>query len=203
MLDQMFTAENFRRVFDVENRKGLDVAGRFFPALEPHTLGIRNKVKEIREVRAKAALLTLDVLTAKVASLKVELADLKAKKFIAIDHEMETISDKVSKPSFKLVLTKKMGPKGRSVFCIDGSPETFFVIKQLQRNISRIYGVKQSNRHDLVCQLRDTLTTSFPFSIVRTDISSFYESIDRKRLLEKLDQDQLLSSSSKKYIKQV
>ncbi|MCQ9616543.1 RNA-directed DNA polymerase [Paenalcaligenes niemegkensis] len=47
------------------------------------------------------------------------------------------------------------------------------------------------------------LGSKFPFELVRTDISSFYESIDRKRLLEKLERDQLLSSASKKYIKQV
>lgn len=63
--------------------------------------------------------------------------------------------------------------------------------------------MKQANRHDLVCQLRDLLGSSFPFELVRTDISSFYESIDRKRLVEKLDRDQLLSPASKKYIKQV
>ncbi|WP_338422451.1 antiviral reverse transcriptase Drt3a [Acetobacter fallax] len=100
-------------------------------------------------------------------------------------------------------LSQKTGPKGKPVFCIDAEPETFFVIKQLQRNIHRIYGVKQANRHDLVCQLRDMLDSKFPFELVRTDISSFYEGIDRKRLVEKLERDQLLSPTSKKYIKQV
>jgi len=47
------------------------------------------------------------------------------------------------------------------------------------------------------------LGSSFPYELVRTDVSSFYESIDRKRLVEKLDRDQLLSPASKKYIKQV
>ena len=63
--------------------------------------------------------------------------------------------------------------------------------------------MKQANRHDLVCQLRDMLGSSFPFELIRTDISSFYESIERKSLVEKLDRDQLLSPASKKYIKQV
>ena len=116
---------------------------------------------------------------------------------------MDAISQKVLKPSFKIGLSQKTGPKGKPVFCIDAEPETFFVTKQLQRNIHRIYGVKQGNRHDLVCQLRDMLGSRFPFELVRTDITSFYESIDRKRLVEKLDRDQLLSSTSKKYIKQV
>jgi len=51
MLDQMFTAENFRRIYDTENRKGVDLATRFFPTLEPLTHALRDKVKEIRDLR--------------------------------------------------------------------------------------------------------------------------------------------------------
>lgn len=203
MLDQMFTAENFRRIYDSENRKGLDLASRYFPSLEPHTLAVRDKVKDIRDHRALEATLAAEIFEATLLVLKTELATLKAAKSAAVDDLMEEISLKVLKPSFKIDLSQKTGPKGKPVFCIDAEPETFFVIKQLQRNIHRIYGVKQANRHDLVCQLRDMLGSNFPFELVRTDISSFYESIDRKGLVEKLDNDQLLSPASKKYVKQV
>lgn len=203
MLDQMFTSENFRRIYDAENRKGLDLAGRYFPTLEPFTLAVRDKVQDIRDHRALEATMAADVFEATLIALKAELAALKADKSAAVDALMDDISQKVLKPSFKIDLFQKTGPKGKAVFCIDAEPETFFVIKQLQRNIHRIYGVKQANRHDLVCQLRDMLSGSFPFELVRTDISSFYESIERKRLVEKLDRDQLLSPASKKYIKQV
>lgn len=203
MLDQMFTAENFRRIYDAENRKGLDLATRYFPTLELDTLAVREKVKDIRAHRALGPTMAADVFEEKLLALKGELAALKAAKSAAVDDIMDDISQKVLKPSFKIDLSQKTGPQGKPVYCIDAEPETFFVIKQLQRNIHRIYGVKQSNRHDLVCQLRDMLGSSFPFELVRTDISSFYESIDRKRLVEKLDRDQLLSPASKKYIKQV
>ncbi len=203
MLDQMFTAENFRRIYDAENRKGADLATRYFPTLEPFTLAVRDKVQEIRDLRKVEAKLRADDFEARWLALKAELTALKADKSSAVDALMDGISQKVLKPSFKIDLSQKSGPTGKAVFCIDAEPETFFVIKQLQRNIHRIYGVKQANRHDLVCQLRDMLGSKFPFELVRTDISSFYESIDRKRLLEKLDRDQLLSPASKKYIKQV
>jgi hypothetical protein len=203
MLDQMFTAENFRRIYDAENRKGVDLATRFFPTLDPFTLDIRDKVKGIRDLRKVEATWIADDFEARLLALKTELVALKAAKSSAIDTLMDEISQEVFKPSFKIDLSKKTGPKGKPVFCIDAEPATFFVIKQLQRNIYRIYGVKQANRHDLVCQLRDMLGSGFPFELVRTDISSFYESIDRKRLVEKLDRDQLLSPASKKYIKQV
>ena len=203
MLDQMFTAENFRRIYDAENRKGVDLATRFFPTLEPITLAVRDKVKDIRDLRKVEATLIADDFEKQMLALKAELVALKADKSSAVDDLMDDISQKILKPSFKIDLSQKTGPKGKPVFCIDAEPEAFFVIKQLQRNIHRIYGVKQANRHDLVCQLRDMLSSKFPFELVRTDISSFYESIDRKRLVEKLDRDQLLSPASKKYIKQV
>lgn len=203
MLDQMFTAENFRRIYDAENRKGFDLANRYFPSIEPLTLAVRAKAQDIRDHRAAEATMNAEVFTATLLVLQNELAALKADKSAAVDTLMDEISDKVLKPTFKIELSKKDGPNGKPVFCIDAEPETFFVIKQLQRNINRIYGVKQANRHDLVCQVRDMLGGSFPLELVRTDISSFYESIDRKKLLEKLDSDQLLSPASKKYIKQV
>lgn len=203
MLDQMFTAENFRRIYDAENRKGFDLASRYFPSLEPLTVVVRDKVQGIRDHRAKQSTMAADVFETTLLGLKIELTAAKAEKSAAIDALMYEISQKVLNPTFKIELSKKDGPNGKPVFCIDAEPETFFVIKQLQRNINRIYGVKQANRHDLVCQVRDTLGSSFPLELVRTDISSFYESIDRKKLLEKLDKDQLLSPASKKYIKQV
>lgn len=202
MIDQMFTAENFRRIYDAENRKGIDLATRYFPSLEPFTLAVRDKVQEIRDLRKVETTLTAEDFKAQLLALKAELVVLKEDKSSAIDILMGDISQKVLQPSFKIDLSQKTGPKGKPVFCIDADPETFFVIKQLQHNIHRIYSIKQANRHDLVCQLRDMLGSKFPFELVRTDISSFYESINRKHLVEKLDRDQLLIPASKKYIKQ-
>lgn len=199
----MFTAENFRRIFDEENRKGLDVAGLYFPDLNPLTAAVREKVAEIRTWRKDKAALSNTVFEAGEIQLKSQLVELKKKKSAAIDLEMERLSDLVAASGFKVELSQKIGPKGKPVYCIDGSAETFFVVKQLQRNIYRIYKVKQANRHDLACRIRDTVGTGFPYELVRTDISEFYESIDRERLYAKLDQDQLLSSSSKRFIRQI
>lgn len=199
----MFTAENFRRVFDAENRKGLDVAGRYFPCLEPMTQTIRDKVAEIRKWRKNKDAMSATEFEAGESALKSQLATLKAEKSAAIDLEMEKLAKVVATPGFKVALTQKEGPKGKPVYCIDGSAETFFVVKQLQRNINRIYKVKQSNRHDLACLIRDTVGSGIPFEFVRTDVSDFYESVDRDRLYTKLDQDQLLSSSSKRFIRQI
>lgn len=199
----MFTAENFRHIFDRENRKGIDLVSRYFSHLNSKTDAIREKVSDIRALRKKKSALPPHKFEEQERKLKTDLSELKADKSAAIDLEMEKLSAAVAKPEFKLQLDQKMGPNAKLVYCVDGSAETFFVGKLLQRNINRIYGVKQANRHDLTCRIRDTINSGFPFELVRTDISSFYESIDRKRLYEKLDQDQLLSSSSKRFVKQI
>lgn len=203
MLDQMFTAENFRKIFDRENRKGLDLATRYFPDLEQHTTAVREAVKSIRELRRQRGTLSKEEFEQKLAQLKTMLADRKSTKSTAISTLMDGLSQNVTMTDFKIALSQKIRSDGKAVYCIDNTAETFFVIKQLQHNINRIYKVKQSNRHDIVCRIRDTVRSKFPFEVVRTDISSFYESIDRKKLWERIDEDQLLGSSSKKYLKQI
>ncbi len=203
MLDQMFTAENFRRIFDNENRKGNDLAGWFFPSLESHTKAVRAKVAEIRTLRSEKSQHSPHAFEQKLKSLTADLTLLKGNKSQAINRLLEQVSQNARKSSFKLTLSQKLGPKGKQVFCIPGSAEAFFVAKQLQNNIRKIYDVKQANRHQLAAQLRDTISSSFPLEVVRTDVSSFYETIDRQKLFERLDQDQLLSSSSKRYLRQI
>lgn len=199
----MFTAENFRRIFDAENRKGLDVAGIYFPRINDMTNLVRDKVAEIRKWRKDETTMSATAFKLGEEKLKLELAELKAKKSAAIDREMENLSAVVAAPGFKIELTQKTGPKGKPVYCLDGAAATFFVVKQLQRNIYRIYKVKQANRHDLACRIRDTIGSGFPYELVRTDVSAFYESIDSEKLYAKLDQDHLLSSSSKRFIRQI
>ncbi len=203
VLDQMFTAENFRRIFDLENRKGNDLATRFFPALEFHTLSVRDATNNIKNLRKKNAASAIEDFDVQITALKAELAKRKREKSAAVDAEIDLVSGKVQKTDFKISLNQKVGPGNKPIFCIEEAPETFFVVKQLQRNIHKIYKVKQANRHEISSQLRDTLSTKFPFEIIRTDISSFYESIDRKQLLKKLDTDQLLSTSSKRFVQQI
>lgn len=116
MLDQMFTAENFRRIYDAENRKGIDVATRYFPTLDPFTQAVRNKVQDIRDLRRNKPALTADDFEKKLLALKDELTALKSTKSTAVDDLMDDISRKVLKPSFKIILSQKTGPKGKPVF---------------------------------------------------------------------------------------
>ncbi len=49
MLDQSFSVENFRKIIDYENRRGIYLEGRFFPEIAKITEEIKECNSEIRE----------------------------------------------------------------------------------------------------------------------------------------------------------
>src|SRR5690606_24300607 len=71
------------------------------------------------------------------------------------------------------------------------------------RNIYKTFKVKQASRKIIIDQLRLLLDDGFPKIIIRTDIKKFYESIPHKELLEKIEENSLLSYPSKKIIRSV
>jgi len=70
------------------------------------------------------------------------------------------------------------------------------IIRKLNDNIKRIYKEEQANRRIIIDQVKTLLEETCPFWVLKTDIKSFYESIDRNKLIEKLKEDTLLSFQS-------
>ena len=201
MLDQRYSAENFRRIYDLENRRGANLERRYFPTLTVYTVNVRALRDSLKTLLALGKL--SPAAEAQVASIRANIIEQTAEKDVEIDRLLEELSSDIRRTSFRLDLDKKVGPKGKDVFPVRDSPAAFFVMKQLQRNIHRLYKVKQSDRSSISAATKDALSSKFPLEIVRTDISTFYESIDRDALSLKLDRDQLLSLSSKRFIRQL
>jgi hypothetical protein len=70
------------------------------------------------------------------------------------------------------------------------------VLRKLNDNIKRIYKDEQANRRIIITQLVTLLSETCPYWVIKTDIKSFYESIDRNRLVSKFHDDSLLSFHS-------
>ena len=51
MLDQSFSTDNFRKIFDLENRKGNYLEGDFFPELEKLSQKVQANSHALREIR--------------------------------------------------------------------------------------------------------------------------------------------------------
>lgn len=67
------------------------------------------------------------------------------------------------------------------------------ILRKLNDNIKRIYKDEQSNRKFIIHQVKTLLSESSPFWIIKADVKSFYESINRDRIFKKLKNDAMLS----------
>ncbi|MCK9226002.1 MAG: RNA-directed DNA polymerase [Candidatus Muirbacterium halophilum] len=73
------------------------------------------------------------------------------------------------------------------------SPTDFFALKILDKYLRRIYQVKQSDRKRIIRQIKTILKENGDFTLIRTDIKSFYETIDFNSILGKIESDMILS----------
>ncbi|WP_282163122.1 antiviral reverse transcriptase Drt3a [Ulvibacterium marinum] len=197
MLDQSFSAKNFRIIFDISNRNG------FFVEDKLSLSSIRKVTEEIKVYGNLAKSYNKSgnkVLAHFFNEVKEQFREVRN---VEIDNVLEEISLIISQSDFKIELRQIKIPGGKDLYTIANKPEYFFAIKQAQFNISRLFGVKQSNRHSIVEQLFTLLNDKFPKTVIRTDISSFYESIDHESLAKHINHDNLLSPKSRKIINSI
>src|SRR3989338_5865177 len=111
MLNQSFSAENFRKILDLENRKGVFLEGDFFPILKAITDDIRQCNKNIRSKRKDKSAPANEI-----KELYEQRKGLKERKESQLDVELQKISEKVVAPNFKIELTKKDIPGEKSLY---------------------------------------------------------------------------------------
>lgn len=196
-MKQSFNVENFIKIYYEENRKGDYLDGRFseFSALKE----IGQEIKQINQnFRNKVYLTETEKETAN--QKKEELLKIKFNKLGEVLLEVE---EKIDKKNYLIsMLTKSI--KGKTAYTIDRSNiETFFLFKQIQKNIQYSFKVKQADRNEIVSQVINMLDNGFPKYIIRTDIKSFYESIPHDKLKKVISRNHILSSISKKVINEI
>lgn len=199
MVDQSFSAENFRRILDIENRKGIYLEGRFFPEVKLITEKIQRCRTEIREKKKDRIKNEKEI-----KKLNGEKEVLEKEKEKKLTDELHETSEAVNKPNYKVEFKKVDTPDIKSIYIIDkDAPEHYFALKQIQQNLSKLYNIKQSNRSEIVNQVSFLLNDNFPKYVLRTDIKDFYEEIPHSKILEKINRDNLLSPLSKKILRKI
>ena len=81
----------------------------------------------------------------------------------------------------------------RNEYVTTSNIENELILRKINDNIKKLYKDTQNNRNFIIKQLIALLNETTPMMILKTDINSFYESIQRKKILEKLSADQILS----------
>lgn len=198
MLNQSFSAENFRRIIDYENRKGVYLEGKYFPLVAKVTESIKKLNFEIREKKKQFGKAEFDEFK---ISKNAEKDRLKSEKEEKLNIELQKVSEKIVAKGFKFELKKNESIQKKPVYTIDDTPEHYFALKQIQHNFKKLYKAKQASRYLIVSQVKCLLADGFPKYVIRTDIEDFYESIPQDKLLQKLSKDNLLAFLSRKIIR--
>jgi len=198
-VDQSFSADNFSKILDMENRKGVYLEGRFFPELK----SITEKIKRCRtEIRKKKK--NKDKNEEELKKLSKEKEILEEEKEKKLTEELQKTSEIITRPDYKIEFKKVDTPDIKSIYTVDRSlPEHYFALKQIQLNLSKLYDVKQANRSEIVNQVKFLLNDGFLKYVIRTDIKDFYEEIPHEQVLEKINRDNLLSPLSKKILRKI
>ena len=196
MLDQSFTCENFKIIYDLENRKG-NFEKKFY---SEHYIKIIDEIRDIRnEIKTEKARGISDDFLGFLLERKKTLEE---KKENLLENELTKFSKEINKDTFSFKLNSFIpAPGEKPIYTTDKDAVSYFTMKQLQHNIYRTFKVKQSNRYQLVKQLKLLLQDNFPKVIIRTDIRSFYESVPQLELLKLIENNTLLSPKSKSLIK--
>lgn len=208
MLDQSFSFENLRKIYDLEKRKGRDLDSEFscFSKVETITKRIKtwNDIFNALNRLKKAKNISPTIFEDKVNLLNKHKKKHIEKRDAEIESQLNEISKKISQKNFKLTFDVAKSKKAKDLYKIlPDSPECFFALKQLQENFRALYKVKTSDRRSIVSALKNVLNNGLPKSVIRTDITAFYESIPSEVLLDKIYDDSLFTYKNKELIKQV
>lgn len=206
MLDQSFSAKNFMAVYERETRKGripLESMTADFQEVVLQIKETRKRLNELKSSRKSDKAAKTEDLLLEISELKVRLKDLKAEKQEKLNTYMKQLSARVNSRDFRFKLEKKQ-IHDKIGFKLDSKDYAqFFAMKQLQVNLQRTFKVKQANRHFIMNNLKLLLKTKRPFYVIRTDVSSFFESIPQARLIHILMDNTLLSYKSKMFVKAI
>lgn len=209
MLDQSFSYNNFRIILDIENRRGKYLEDKNFFEGNDVFISSRTITDELIKLNKE-----LKIEKKKQQSLGIKkeehyLALLKNKEELIQEREnkrekiLQQISSNTNNQDFKINIQKGSEKHGKQLYITKNTPENYFVMKQLQRNIYKTFRVKQSNRKDIISQLKISLDDNFPKVIIRSDFKSFYETIPHKQLIARIEENSLLNYHSKNIIKDV
>lgn len=207
-MNQSFNTENFFKIFYNENRKGNYLEKNFTQFHEAKTISeqileINSQFKEKKKESLSGAIAQEDYESFKLEK-NHEKQSLQKQKHDKIEIRLNEITEKISKHEYSLEINDDLEVSGKTVYTVDKtSPETFFVLKKLQSNIQHSFKVKQSDRNEIIHQVKNLLDNAFPKYVIRTNIKSFFESIPHDKLLEKIKKNPILNPQSKKIINKI
>lgn len=115
---------------------------------------------------------------------------------------LEKISFNINKDDFTFTSLNKFEYNGREIYKTEFADE-HYALQKITDNIKRIYKIKFSNKEEIINQTINLLCDTSSYNIFRLDVKDFFENINFKQLIHKLESDNVLSKSSLNILKKL
>ncbi|HHU9758634.1 TPA: antiviral reverse transcriptase Drt3a, partial [Escherichia coli] len=206
MIDQSFSAKNFRRIYDLDRKNKGSIEIEHFP----DAYKIRKKMIRLKGFiywlarRHKNGQISTDKFEEKKSKINSHIKLRKEKYNNEVNNKLKIIASNVSVKGYALPLTLlPQQVKNKSVYSIGNSVEALFVSRQIKYVLSSLYTIKSNNRDLIISRLSALAKEMSPKYIIRADVESFYESINHKSLLDMLHSSPKLSVPPRRVITQL
>ena len=206
MLNQTFSLKNFEEIYDLDSRAGKNNDADFFPAVATISKRIQTRsraLKAFKERQRKLYHRYPNGIQNRFDRLKANILKERRKKDNQVTEELQRISKQTTSKGFTISLNQRTRA-GKFIYSIPPtSPAPYYAIRQISRNIRSLYKIRPANRDEIVPHVVNLMSDGFPYFVVRTDISQFFESIPHDSLLRTIQSDRLVSTTTSKFIKQI
>ena len=106
------------------------------------------------------------------------------------------LAEKIAAGNYQFSPFYRKVANGKSIYTASTIQDQL-VMHKLNDNLRRLYKVRQANRDAITRQVKSLLEEAVPTTILRTDVSGFYENISGDKILSFLGESHLLSPKSK------
>lgn len=133
--------------------------------------------------------------------------------FNSVNNNLEQLNEKLQNLEFKLLnienykfsKIKRFCLNNKNIYCLDDNNDSYieddFILRKINQNIKRIFSVKQSDRNVIIKQIENLLNEKQDCHIYRLDIQTFYESISKNIVVNKVLSSSLVSAETKLLLK--
>ena len=203
MFDQSFSLNNFETIFNLELRKGrIDFNG--MPQDYTDVVANIRWTRRAMSLQRRKKMATWSVDEKKdYENNRGLLRHYQEQKDEIVKKVLGQLAAQVNSTAFRFGITSYIyGTK--ECFTIDVTDRSqFYAMKTLQRNVVKAFNVEMLNRHTVMQNLKLQMNTNLPIYVIRTDVSSFFESIKHDRLFALIDRNSVLSVKSKEMTKNI
>ncbi len=206
MIDQSFSARNFRRIYDLDRKNKGTLEVEYFP----DAYKIRKKIIMLKGFiywlarRLRNGQISTTKFEERKDIINEHIKIRKEQYNNEVNSKLKIIAQNVGVKGYTLPLTLLPHQvKNKNVYSIGNSVEALFVSRQIKFILSSLYTIKSNNRDLIISRLSALIKEVSPKYIIRADVESFYESINHKSLLDMLHSSPKLSVPPRRVITQL